>query len=87
MSDGCLVDLPETATGIAGADAVRLIDVLWFTAETKNPAAALEVEHTTSIYSGIVRLLDLALGMMEIITISFGSRRNRGVASPSADSL
>lgn len=25
-------------------------------------AAAFEVEHTTSIYSGIVRLLDLALG-------------------------
>jgi type II restriction enzyme len=63
LSDGCLVDLPETVTGIPGADAVRLIDVLWFTTEAKSPAAAFEVEHTTSIYSGIVRLLDLALGI------------------------
>jgi type II restriction enzyme len=41
---------------------VRLIDVLWLDAATGQVAAAFEVEHTTSIYSGIVRLLDLALG-------------------------
>ncbi len=34
----------------------------WFLWEV---AAAFEVEHTTSIYSGIVRLLDLALGAAE----------------------
>jgi type II restriction enzyme len=63
LSDGCLVDMPSTVSGIPGADTVRLIDVLWFTGEAKNPAAAFEVEHTTSIYSGIVRMLDLALGI------------------------
>ncbi len=35
------------------------IDVLWL--DGQHIAAAFEVEHTTSIYSGIVRMLDLAL--------------------------
>jgi type II restriction enzyme len=41
---------------------VRLIDVLWIDRHDRHVAAAFEVEHTTSIYSGIVRLLDLAMG-------------------------
>ena len=44
-------------------EAMRLIDVLWIEAATGRVAAAFEVEHTTSIYSGIVRMLDLALGL------------------------
>jgi type II restriction enzyme len=43
---------------------VRLIDVLWLE-PSGAVAAAFEVEHTTSIYSGIVRMLDLALGAPE----------------------
>jgi type II restriction enzyme len=39
-----------------------LIDVIWLDPERNQIAAAFEVEHTTSIYSGIVRLLDLAYG-------------------------
>ncbi len=39
---------------------VRLIDVLWLQGDAV--AAAFEIEHSTSIYSGIVRLLDLAPG-------------------------
>lgn len=42
---------------------MRLIDVLWLEPDGERVAAAFEVEHTTSIYSGIVRLLDLALGV------------------------
>jgi len=45
-------------------DTIRLIDVLWFSA-TGDVTAAFEVEHPTSIYSGIVRLLDLALSSPE----------------------
>jgi len=60
LADGCLVALPE---GLAsGLDSVRLIDVLWSARDTPRVAAAFEVEHSTSIYSGIVRMLDLALG-------------------------
>ncbi len=62
LGDGCLEALPEALAGGPGGDAVRLIDVLWLTPGTTRVAAAFEVEHTTSIYSGIVRLLDLALG-------------------------
>lgn len=38
-----------------------MIDVLWIEPDGRL-AAAFEVEHSTSIYSGIVRMLDLALG-------------------------
>jgi type II restriction enzyme len=45
-----------------GADVIRLIDVLWLSKSEDRVVAAFEVEHTTSIYSGILRLLDLARG-------------------------
>ncbi len=61
LCDGCLDALPPAIESAPGAEAVRLIDVLWIEDEQR-VAAAFEVEHTTSIYSGIVRLLDLALG-------------------------
>jgi type II restriction enzyme len=60
LGDGCLVQLPAEAT--AGLESVRLIDVVWFDRGSAQVAAAFEVEHSTSIYSGIVRMLDLALG-------------------------
>jgi len=62
LSAGCCSTLPEELQSIEGADAIRLIDVLWLERESRHVAAAFEVEHSTSIYSGIVRLLDLALG-------------------------
>lgn len=62
LGDLCLAELPETLRGSPGVDAVRLIDVIWFE-RSGVPRAAFEVEHTTSIHSGIVRLLDLALGV------------------------
>lgn len=39
---------------------VKLIDVLWFQKNTNNVVAAFEVEKSTSIYSGILRLSDLS---------------------------
>lgn len=60
LGDGCLERLPAAVDTVAGGDAVRLIDVLWL--KHDRVAAAFEVEHSTSIYSGIVRMLDLALG-------------------------
>ncbi len=65
LGDGCLEALPPTVAAVPGAEAIRLIDVLWLERGTRRVAAAFEVEHTTSIYSGIVRLLDLALGPAE----------------------
>lgn len=60
LGDGCLAQLPDGIT--AGMDSVRLIDVVWVERGAHDVAAAFEVEHSTSIYSGIVRMLDLALG-------------------------
>ena len=39
---------------------VKLIDVIWFQKGTNNVIAAFEVEKSTSIYSGILRLTDLS---------------------------
>lgn len=61
LADGCLTDLPSFGD-VPGIEAVRLIDVLWMSKGDATIHAAFEVEHTTSIYSGIVRMLDLALG-------------------------
>ncbi|MEO8905586.1 MAG: type II restriction endonuclease [Polyangiaceae bacterium] len=62
LGDDCLTELSPLIANAPGADTVRLIDVLWIDKATGDVSAAFEVEHTTSIYSGIVRLLDLALG-------------------------
>ena len=62
LADGTLAALPASVSSAPGADAVRLIDVLWLDGSSERVVGAFEVEHTTSIYSGIVRLLDLALG-------------------------
>jgi type II restriction enzyme len=60
LGDGCLTSLPSQVTSGPAADAIGLIDVLWLEPEG-HIRAAFEVEHTTSIHSGIVRMLDLAL--------------------------
>lgn len=65
LGQGCVARLPDSIQRIANGEAVRLIDVLWLDRSTQAPVAAFEVEHSTSIYSGIVRLLDLALGFQE----------------------
>ena len=61
LGDGC-ASPEELAVDTPGVDMVRLIDVLWLHPTDRTVAAAFEVEHTTSIYSGILRMLDLSLG-------------------------
>ncbi|MBX9823668.1 MAG: type II restriction endonuclease [Xanthobacteraceae bacterium] len=63
LADGCIKSLPEPLAQHPASDAIRLIDVLWLEQAGAEVAAAFEIEHTTSIYSGIVRMLDLALGI------------------------
>jgi type II restriction enzyme len=63
LADGCLDCLSEPLGRSPAADTIRLIDVLWLDPATGHVGAAFEVEHTTSIYSGIVRMLDLALDL------------------------
>ena len=62
LGDGCVGALPIAVEQAPSADKVRLIDVLWLDSGIGQVVAAFEVEHSTSIYSGILRLLDLAKG-------------------------
>lgn len=61
LADDCLDELPVALAQGPGGDAIRLIDVLWLD-DAGRAVAAFEVEHSTTIYSGVVRLLDLAMG-------------------------
>lgn len=65
LGDGCLLEVPTAVGDIVDGEAVKLIDLLWFERGSARPIAAFEVEHSTSIYSGIVRMLDLALGVQD----------------------
>ena len=62
LGDGCLTALPPAMAAARGSEAVRLIDIIWIDTAGGQAIAAFEVEHSTSIYSGIVRMLDLAMG-------------------------
>lgn len=44
---------------------VELIDVLWFSKDAGKPMCAFEVEQSTSIYSGILRMKDLAMSVAD----------------------
>ena len=50
---------PELPTYKDTQNTIKLIDVLWFQKGTNNIIGAFEVEKSTSIYSGILRLSDL----------------------------
>ncbi|HEY8993726.1 MAG TPA: type II restriction endonuclease [Lacunisphaera sp.] len=55
--------LPEWDWPPEVLDTVSLIDVLWLDPSTREVVCAFEVEKSTSIYSGILRLEDLARSM------------------------
>jgi len=51
--------LPSLGLSAASQGVVSLIDVVWLRGANE-VAAAFEIEHTTSVYSGLLRLADLA---------------------------
>jgi type II restriction enzyme len=59
----CLCNLPALPVDSDIASTIGLIDVLWFEASTNKIVCAFEVEKSTSIYSGILRLSDLAISL------------------------
>ena len=56
---------PHMAVDRETQSTIALIDVVWFQKGTSRAVAAFEVEKSTSIYSGILRLSDLALSFTE----------------------
>jgi len=56
----CLSDFPKIITDKDTFNTIKMIDVLWFQKSSNLIIGAFEVEKSTSIYSGILRLTDLA---------------------------
>lgn len=63
LSDVCLPCLPSLNVEDAIRDTIALIDVLWIEPSSGRIIAAFEVEKSTSIYSGILRLSDLSMAL------------------------
>ena len=61
----CLKDFPQINADKDTLNTIQLVDVLWFKKGTNIIVAAFEVEKTTSIYSGILRLTDLAFTLSD----------------------
>jgi hypothetical protein len=53
-----LDNLPQFA-GLVTMHTARAIDVIWFKKRTAQPVCFFEIEHTTSMYSGLLRLNDV----------------------------
>jgi type II restriction enzyme len=64
----CRPGMPALGLDQDVAGTVELIDVLWLEKETHRIVGAFEVEKSTSIYSGILRLSDLALALPDHAT-------------------
>ena len=60
-----LGDLPQLGLAPEVRQTVELIDVIWFARGSSELVCAFEVEQSTSIYSGILRMKDLALSVPE----------------------
>ncbi len=63
FSQMTLPELPPLNGCMAVLGTVSLIDVLWIDRSTHSIVAAFEVEKSTSIYSGILRMKDLVSGL------------------------
>lgn len=60
-----LPDFPKMGINKETFNTIGLIDIVWFEKGTNKPICAFEVEKSTSIYSGILRLTDLAYSFTE----------------------
>lgn len=79
-----LKQFPEIDLDRDTLNTVKLIDVLWFQKNTNNVIAAFEVEKSTSIYSGILRLTDLSFTIAdgdEVFYLIIPDKREKDVIS------
>ncbi|MBK7381030.1 MAG: hypothetical protein IPJ03_18935 [Ignavibacteriales bacterium] len=78
----CLNEFPVIQIDKETLNTIQLVDVLWFKKDTSNIVGAFEVEKSTSIYSGILRLTDLAYSIAdgdEVFYIIIPDSRERDV--------
>lgn len=75
-------ELPPLGIDRETENTIRLIDVIWFSNEFGTIVSAFEVEKSTSIYSGILRLTDLYYSLPEdqrILFIIIPDKREKDV--------
>jgi type II restriction enzyme len=78
LGTGCLTDLPVIA-----ADRTRTvmknIDVIWFRRGTGHPMRFFEIEHSTSVYSGLLRMNDVMIDfpITEAFIVGDGDKTQR----------
>ncbi len=60
LGTGCLTELPTVAAQRT-RDVMKNIDVIWFRKGTGHPVRFFEIEHTTSVYSGLLRFNDVMI--------------------------
>ena len=78
----CLPNFPTMNSDKDTINTIKMIDVLWFQKSTNNIIGAFEVEKSTSIYSGILRLTDLAYSIAdgdEVLYIIIPDSREKDV--------
>ena len=61
----CINSFPTFDINKDTLNTIQLVDVLWFQKGTNNIVGAFEIEKSTSIYSGILRLTDLAYSIAD----------------------
>jgi hypothetical protein len=60
LGEGCLTDLPVVAADRTRT-VMRMIDVIWFRKGAGHPVRFFEIEHSTSVYSGLLRFNDVMI--------------------------
>jgi hypothetical protein len=60
LGEGCLADLPVVAADRTRS-VMRMIDVIWFRKGAGHPVRFFEIEHSTSVYSGLLRFNDVMI--------------------------
>jgi hypothetical protein len=60
LGEGCLADLPVVANE-STRRTMRNIDVIWFRKGTGHPVRFFEIEHSTTVYSGLLRFNDVMI--------------------------
>jgi len=67
LGEGCIVSLPSLGLRREATDKISMIDVIWL--RQNAPVCAFEVETTTSVYSGLLRMSDL-LALVPALNVS-----------------
>lgn len=60
LGDGCLADLPIVASE-STRKVMKNIDVIWFRRGAGHPVRFFEIEHSTTVYSGLLRFNDVMI--------------------------